>query len=140
MPRSTRSQFPSDFRWGVSTSALQIEGASDIDGRRPSVWDNFAAEPGRIRNGDTPTRACDHYHHLEEDLDLVKALGVDAYRFSVSWPRILPTGSGAVNEAGLAFYDRLVDGLLERGIEPWLTLYHWDLPQPLEDARCLSTL
>jgi beta-glucosidase len=134
MPRSTRAQFPDAFRWGVSTSALQIEGATDVDGRRPSVWDTFAAEPGRIRNGDTPAVACDHFHHLDEDLDLVKALGVDAYRFSVSWPRIMPTGTGAVNEAGLAFYDRLVDGLLERGVEPWLTLYHWDLPQPLEDA------
>lgn len=134
MPLSTRAQFPAGFRWGVSTSALQIEGGTDADGRRPSIWDTFAAEPDHIHDNDTPAFACDHYHRWKEDLDLVKALGVGAYRFSVSWPRVLPTGIGAVNEAGLAFYDRLVDGLLERGIEPWLTLYHWDLPQPLEDA------
>lgn len=134
MPRSTRSQFPADFRWGVSTSALQIEGASDADGRRPSIWDTFAAEPGRIRGGDTPAIACDHYHHLEDDLDLAKTLGVNAYRFSVAWPRVIPGGRGAVNAAGLDFYDRLVDGALARGLDPWLTLFHWDLPQTLEDA------
>lgn len=134
MSRSTRTDFPPAFRWGISTSALQIEGATAEDGRRPSIWDTFAAKPGHIRNGDTPGVACDHYHHWSEDLDLAKALGVGAYRFSVAWPRVMPNGTGAVNEAGLAFYDRLVDGLMERGIEPWLTLFHWDLPQPLEDA------
>jgi beta-glucosidase len=127
-----RSEFPSLFRWGVATSAPQIEGAVDVDGRKPSIWDRFAARPGTIRNGDTPAVACDHYHRLEEDLDLLASLGVTAYRFSLAWPRILPEGRGAANEAGLGFYERLVDGLLRRGIEPWPTLYHWDLPEALE--------
>jgi beta-glucosidase len=134
MSNSTRDQFPPSFRWGVATSALQIEGATDADGRKPSIWDTFAAEAGRIRGGDSPAVACDHYHRWSEDLDLIARIGCTAYRFSVSWPRIIPDGRGAVNDAGLGFYDRLVDGLLERGIEPWLTLFHWDLPQSLESA------
>jgi beta-glucosidase len=129
-----RSDFPADFRWGVSTSAFQIEGATDIDGRGPSIWDDFTRVPGAIRNGDTADRACDHYHRLDEDLGLLSRLGVGAYRFSVAWPRVVPEGRGAVNAAGLDFYERLVDGLLARGIEPWATLYHWDLPSALERA------
>jgi beta-glucosidase len=126
--------FPADFTWGVSTSAYQIEGAVAADGRRPSIWDTFSHTPGAIIDGDTGDLACDHYHRWQEDLDLLSELGVGGYRFSVSWPRVLPTGTGAVNARGLDWYERLVDGLLERGIQPWLTLYHWDLPQPLEDA------
>jgi beta-glucosidase len=121
---------PDDFTWGVATSAYQIEGAWDEDGKGESIWDRFAHE-GRI--GDTGDVACDHYHRLEEDLDLLADLGVDAYRFSIAWTRVLPDGRGPVNPPGLAFYDRLVDGLLERGIEPVPTLYHWDLPQALQD-------
>lgn len=124
---------PDDFIWGVSTSSYQIEGAVDEDGRGPSVWDGFCRQPGRIANGDTGDVACDHYHRYREDIDLMHKMGVGAYRFSVAWPRVLPAGRGAVNEAGLAFYDRLIDGLLEARIEPWLCLYHWDLPQALQD-------
>jgi beta-glucosidase len=123
--------FPADFVWGVATAAYQIEGAVAEDGREPSIWDTFARTPGRVRGGDTGDVADDHYHRSAEDLDLLDRLGVPAYRFSVSWPRVL--AGGVPNQAGLDFYDRLVDGLLERGIEPWLTLYHWDLPQALED-------
>jgi beta-glucosidase len=122
-----------DFVWGVSTSSYQIEGAEQVDGRGPSIWDGFCRQPGRIANGDTGEQACDHYHRYREDIALMRSLGVRAYRFSVAWPRVLPRGRGAANEAGLAFYDRLVDGLLEAGIEPWLCLYHWDLPQALQD-------
>ena len=122
-----------EFKWGAATAAFQIEGAASRDGRGPSIWDTFCAEPGRVLNGDTGEVACGHYDRLEEDLDLLQWLGVDAYRFSVSWSRVLPEGTGAVNETGLAFYERLVDGLLARGIEPWLTVYHWDLPQALQD-------
>jgi len=125
--------FPSGFVWGVATSAFQIEGAHDADGRGPSIWDTYAGQPGRIEDGSDAKVACDHYHRYEEDIALMKSLGVGAYRFSVSWPRILPTGRGPVNAAGLDFYDRLVDGLLSAGITPWVTLYHWDLPQVLQD-------
>ena len=125
---------PEDFVLGVATAAQQIEGAATAGGRGPSIWDTFARRPGAVRGGDTPDVACDHYHRWREDLDVMSALGVDAYRFSVSWPRWQPGGSGPANAEGVAFYDALVDGLLERGIQPWLTLYHWDLPQPLEDA------
>ncbi|HEV6965352.1 GH1 family beta-glucosidase [Roseateles sp.] len=128
-----RSDFPADFRWGVSTSSFQIEGAGREDGRGESIWDRFCSEPGRIRDGSNGLVACDHYHLWPQDLDMAKALGVNAYRFSIAWPRVLPTGRGPVNEAGLAFYDRLVDGMLERGLDPWATLYHWDLPQALQD-------
>ncbi|GII01815.1 GH1 family beta-glucosidase [Planobispora takensis] len=127
------SAFGPGFTWGVATSAYQIEGAVSEDGRLPSIWDTFSRVPGAIDNGDTGEVACDHYHRWPEDVDLLGRLGVDAYRFSVAWPRVIPEGSGAVNPRGLAFYDRLVDALLEAGIRPFVTLYHWDLPQALQD-------
>jgi beta-glucosidase len=126
--------FPAGFRWGVATAAYQIEGAATEGGRGPSIWDTFSHEPGRISDGSTGDVACDHYHRYEGDVALMAELGVGAYRFSVAWPRIQPTGSGPVNAEGLAFYDRLVDALLARGIEPAVTLFHWDLPQALQDA------
>jgi beta-glucosidase len=127
------TSFPADFLWGVATAAYQIEGAAGEDGRGPSIWDTFTATPGKILNGDTGAVATDHYHRYPEDVALMRDLGVGAYRFSVAWPRVVPTGSGAVNPAGLDFYDRLVDALCAAGIAPAATLYHWDLPQPLED-------
>ena len=123
----------SGFLWGVSTSSFQIEGAAHIDGRGDSIWDVYCRQQGRVKNGDTGEVACDHYHRYTEDVALLRDLGVDAYRFSLSWPRILPKGSGSANEAGLEFYDRLIDTLLESGIEPWICLYHWDLPQALHE-------
>lgn len=126
--------FPSDFVWGVSTAAYQIEGAVNEDGRGPSSWDAFTALPGRVVNGDTGAIACDHYHRYPEDIRLMQNLGVDSYRFSFSWPRIQPGGSGPVNPAGLGFYDKLVDGLLEAGIAPSPTLFHWDTPLELEQS------
>ncbi len=134
MPTQPLPSFPPGFRWGVATASYQIEGAVAEDGRKPSIWDTFAATPGKVKNGESGAVACDHYHRWEGDLDLMQRLGVQAYRFSVAWPRVIPEGTGAVNERGLDFYDRLVDGLLARGIEPFATLYHWDLPQPLQDA------
>lgn len=128
-----RADFPPNFIFGTATSSYQIEGATREDGRQDSIWDTFCREPGRIRDGSSGDVACDHYHLWPDDLNLLSELGVNAYRFSVAWPRIQPTGSGPVNAAGLDFYDRLVDGLLTRGIRPYLTLYHWDLPQPLQD-------
>ncbi len=127
-------QFPAGFAWGAATAAYQIEGAAQEDGRGPSIWDTFAHTPGRTLNGDTGDVACDHYHRYPQDIALMKELGLTAYRFSIAWPRILPTGRGQINAAGLDFYDRLVDGLLAAGIDPFVTLYHWDLPQPLQDA------
>src|SRR5215475_5836422 len=124
----------SPFRWGVATSAYQIEGAVAEDGRTPSIWDTFCRVPGAVANGDTGDVACDHYHRMPDDVALIAGLGVDTYRFSVAWPRVQPGGRGPANPAGLAFYDRLVDELLGRGVQPWVTLYHWDLPQELEDA------
>ena len=121
-----------DFIWGVSTSAFQIEGATHEDGRGLSTWD-LRCQRGEIANHDTADIACDHYHRFPEDIALMQRLGIQAYRFSVAWPRVLPQGRGTANEAGLAFYDRLIDALLAAGIEPWLCLYHWDLPQALED-------
>ena len=133
-PHSDRTRhFPPEFLWGAATASYQIEGAVSEDGRRPSIWDTFSRTPGRVHNGDTGDIACDHYHRLEEDLDLLADLGVRAYRFSIAWPRVIPDGVGPVNQAGLDFYRRLVDGLVSRGIEPTPTLYHWDLPQSLED-------
>ncbi|SCG39273.1 GH1 family beta-glucosidase [Micromonospora halophytica] len=126
--------FPAGFRWGVSTSAYQIEGGADADGRGPSIWDTFAHTPGRIVDGSTGDVACDHYHRHAEDVALMAGLGVSAYRFSISWPRVQPGGGGPANPAGLDFYERLVDDLLATGIDPVATLFHWDLPQPLEDA------
>ena len=125
--------FEPSFVIGSATAAYQIEGAVDADGRGPSIWDTFSARPGAITNGDTGAVADDHYNRLDSDLDLMASLGLEAYRFSISWPRIQATGEGPANERGLAFYSRLVDGLIERGIRPIATLYHWDLPQALED-------
>ena len=127
-------RFPPDFVWGVATSAFQIEGAAQADGKGESIWDRFCRRPGAIADASDGDLACDHYYRLDADLDLIAALGVDAYRFSVSWPRVQALGQGAWNEAGLAFYERLVDGLLARGVQPYLTLNHWDLPQALQDA------
>ncbi|QSB14503.1 beta-glucosidase [Natronosporangium hydrolyticum] len=126
--------FPAGFVWGAATAAYQIEGAVTADGRGPSIWDTFSHTPGKVHNGDTGDVACDHYHRYAEDVELMAELGLQAYRFSIAWPRIQPTGSGPANRAGLDFYDRLVDALVARGIEPMITLYHWDLPQPLQDA------
>ncbi len=126
--------FPSDFAWGTATASYQVEGAVSADGRGESIWDRFSHTPGRVANGDTGDVACDHYHRWREDVAIMAGLGLSAYRFSVAWPRVIPAGTGAVNAAGLDFYDRLVDELLARGIDPHVTLYHWDLPQALEDA------
>ncbi|EME62590.1 GH1 family beta-glucosidase [Amycolatopsis decaplanina] len=123
---------PADFLWGAATAAYQVEGAVDADGRLPSIWDDFVRVPGAVLNGDTADVACDHYRRWPEDLGIMKRLGLDAYRFSVAWPRVIPAGRGAVNAAGLDFYDRLVDALLEAGIRPFATLFHWDLPSALQ--------
>jgi beta-glucosidase len=128
------ARFPAGFIFGASTAAYQIEGAACEDGRKPSIWDTFSATPGRVTHGDTGDIACDHYHRLDADLDLVAGLGLDCYRFSVAWPRVIPDGGSQVNQRGLDFYRRVVDGLLARGIKPMVTLYHWDLPQPLQDV------
>ncbi len=120
-----------DFQWGAATSAAQIEGASATDGKGPSIWDRFCADPGRINDGSNIDIACDHYNRFESDVALIAGLGLDAYRFSIAWPRVQPTGEGPWNEAGFAFYDRLIDALLEAGIRPHVTLYHWDLPLAL---------
>ena len=125
--------WPRQFIWGVSTSSYQIEGAAHQDGRGDSVWDIYCRQPGKVANGDTGDVACDHYHRYGEDVALMQDLAIQAYRFSVAWPRVLPQGVGAANEPGLAFYDRLIDSLLAANIEPWLCLYHWDLPQALEN-------
>ena len=127
------SWVPANFVWGVATSAYQIEGAVTEDGRLPSIWDTFSHTPGRVAGDATGDVACDHYHRWRGDIELMKALRVDAYRFSIAWPRVIPGGDGPVNPAGLAFYERLVDALLEAGITPYPTLYHWDLPQALQD-------
>ncbi len=129
----TRHDFPKTFRWGAATAAYQIEGAAAEDGRGPCIWDTFAALPGKTVRQESGAVACDHYHLWKSDLDLLTQLKVDAYRFSISWSRVFPEGTGASNPRGVAFYDRLVDGLLERGIDPCATLYHWDLPQALQD-------
>jgi beta-glucosidase len=126
-------QFPVGFRWGVSTSSYQIEGATGEDDRGPSIWDTFSHEPDRIGDGSTGDLACDHYHRWAEDVVLMSRLGVNAYRFSIAWPRIQPTGTGTANPRGLAFYDGLIDSLLTHGIDPAATLFHWDLPQALQD-------
>ncbi|HUX71467.1 MAG TPA: GH1 family beta-glucosidase [Cellulomonadaceae bacterium] len=131
--RTSGRPFPTDFLWGSATASYQIEGAVDEDGRGPSIWDTFSATPGKVLNGDTGAVADDHYHRSSEDVATMKALGLQAYRFSIAWPRIQPTGSGAVNQRGVDFYSRLVDDLLAAGIAPVATLYHWDLPQALED-------
>jgi beta-glucosidase len=131
LPKNSRLHSP-EFTFGVATAAFQIEGSNRADGRAECIWDRFCATPGKVLNGDDGSIACDHYLRLEEDLDLIKSLGVDAYRFSIAWPRIEPK-PGEWNEAGFDFYERVVDGLIARGIKPYATLYHWDLPQYLQD-------
>jgi len=126
--------FPPGFLWGAATASYQIEGAAAVDGRTPSIWDTFSHTPGKTKGGDTGDVACDHYHRYREDAALMTDLGLGSYRFSIAWPRVQPGGRGPMNELGLDFYRRLVDELLERDIVPWVTLYHWDLPQELEDA------
>ena len=128
-----RSDFATDFLWGCATSSYQIEGAVQEDGRVESIWDRFCATSGKVRGGATGAVACDHYHRWPEDLDIARDMGMAAYRFSIAWPRIIPGVGAQPNEKGLDFYSRLVDGMLERGLQPWATLYHWDLPQYLQD-------
>jgi beta-glucosidase len=130
---TTLLKFPENFTWGAATASYQIEGAWNEDGKGESCWDRFTHTPGKILNGDTGDVACDHYHRWKEDVALMKQLGLEAYRFSIAWPRILPKGRGTVNQAGLDFYSRLVDALLAADITPFVTLFHWDLPQALED-------
>ena len=122
--------------WGAATASFQIEGATRVDGRGESIWDRFCATPGKVKNGDSGDPACDHYHRYRNDVVLMQSLGLQAYRFSIAWPRILPAGTGVVNDKGLEFYERLVDALLEAGIRPFATLYHWDLPQVLQERWC----
>ncbi|MBZ2206294.1 GH1 family beta-glucosidase [Massilia soli] len=129
----SRADFAHDFLWGCATSSYQIEGAGAEDGRVESIWDRFAATPGKVRDGSNGSVACDHYHRWPEDLDIARGMGLQAYRFSIAWPRIFSEVGGKPNQRGLDFYSRLVDGMLERGIQPWATLYHWDLPQYLQD-------
>jgi beta-glucosidase len=131
-PDSLAEKFPTNFVWGVATSSYQIEGATDVDGRGSSIWDEFCRVPGVIADASNGDIACDHYHRLSSDLDLIAGLGVNAYRFSVAWSRVQPDGAGPWNAKGLDFYERMVDGLLERGVQPYLTLNHWDLPQSLQ--------
>lgn len=128
-----RYVFPEGFIWGAATASYQIEGAWNEDGKGESIWDRFSHTPGKVLNGDTGDVACDHYHRWRDDIRLMQEIGLKGYRFSISWPRVLPSGRGKVNAPGLDFYDRLVDGLLEAGIRPFITLYHWDLPQALQD-------
>jgi beta-glucosidase len=125
--------FPKNFLWGAATASYQIEGAWNEDGKGESIWDRFSHTPGKVRDGDTGDVACDHYHRWRDDLGLMKRLGLKAYRFSISWPRVIPNGTGPINNTGLDFYDELVDALLEADIQPFITLYHWDLPQALQD-------
>src|SRR4051812_32776397 len=125
--------FPADFLWGGATSAYQVEGSPLADGAGPSIWQRFAHTPGMMKNGDTGDVACDHYNRYRDDVAMMKALGLKAYRFSISWSRVLPEGTGRVNAGGLGFYERLVDELLANGIQPLPTLYHWDLPAALDD-------
>src|ERR1700735_4081834 len=133
MTNVTKLGFPAGFTWGAATAAYQIEGATDVDGRGPSVWDTFSHTPGKVRGGDTGDIACDSYRRYPEDADLLRSLGLMDYRFSISWPRIIPDGAGQVNQAGLDYYKRLLDARGERGIPPAATLFHWDLPQALQD-------
>ncbi|MFL5955372.1 MAG: GH1 family beta-glucosidase [Gaiellaceae bacterium] len=133
MSNQLTKSFPAEFVWGAATASYQIEGAANEDGRSESVWDRFCATPGKVRNGDTGAVACDFYHRYRDDIALMRELGLDAFRFSIAWPRVLPDGRGRVNAAGLDFYDKLVDELLASGISPYVTLFHWDTPQVLED-------
>src|SRR4051794_5544370 len=133
-PAAGGPSFPADFLWGTATAAYQVEGAVAEDGRLPSIWDTFSHTPGKTVDNATGDVADDHYHRYKSDVQLMKGLGVKAYRFSIAWPRVFPTGKGQPNPKGLDFYNRLVDELLANGIQPFATLYHWDLPQPLQDA------
>ncbi|MDR0483343.1 MAG: family 1 glycosylhydrolase [Cellulomonadaceae bacterium] len=139
MTFTTAKDFPHDFAWGAATAAYQIEGAVAEGGRTPSIWDTFAHTPGRIMNGDTGDIACDHYHRFAEDVTLMADMGLTAYRFSLSWSRVMPTGTGSLSDDGVAYYRRVLTALRERGIRPFVTLYHWDLPQELEDAGGWTT-
>ncbi len=132
-PARLAQPFPADFAWGFAASAYQIEGATAEDGRGPSIWDTFARQPGAIADGSTGDVACDHYHRYPDDVRLMADLGARAYRFSISWSRVLPMGTGAINQRGLDFYQRLVDALLAAGVQPLVNLFHWDLPQALQD-------
>ena len=134
-PAHVRPRFPDGFLWGLGTSAYQVEGAVNEDGRGVSIWDTWAHTPGRVLHGDTGDVANDHYHRYAEDVALMKSIGAKAYRFSIAWPRIFPEGTGQPNPKGIDFYSRLVDELLGAGIEPFATLYHWDLPQALQEAH-----
>ncbi|MDR0901192.1 MAG: beta-glucosidase, partial [Opitutaceae bacterium] len=131
--RARPLSFPKDFVWGFAAAAPQIEGAASEDGKGPSIWDTFARKPGAVRNGDSPATACDHYHLYRKDFALMEKLGARHYRLSIAWPRIFPEGTGAVNQRGLDFYKRLLDSMQDHGITPWVTMFHWDLPQALED-------
>jgi beta-glucosidase len=133
MSSQLTKSFPAEFVWGAATASYQIEGAANEDGRSESVWDRFAATPGKVRNGDNGAIACDFYHRYRDDIALMRELGLDAFRFSIAWPRVLPEGRGRVNAKGLDFYDKLVDELLGNGIAPFVTLFHWDTPQVIED-------
>jgi beta-glucosidase len=133
LPALARADFPADFAWGCSTSSFQIEGGAAQDGRAESIWDRFCQQPGKIRDGSNASVACDHYHRWPEDLDIAQQFGMNAYRFSIAWPRVITELGAKPNQRGLDFYSRLVDGMLERGLQPWATLYHWDLPQYLQD-------
>ena len=139
-PAVLARRFPPDFLFGTATAAYQIEGAHDADGKGPSIWDAFCRTPGAISTGETGDVACDHYHRWRKEVALLRELGCDAYRFSISWPRIVPDGRGAVNERGLAFYETVVDELLANGIRPFVTLYHWDLPQALQERGGWSAM
>lgn len=128
------SRFPEGFLWGAATSAYQIDGGADEDGRTPSIWDTFSHTPGKTTRGDTGDVACDHYHRWAEDVELIAVLGLNAYRLSVSWPRLQPGGAGRLDPRGVAFYRSVLEGLRSKGVRPFVTLYHWELPQELEDA------
>ena len=135
---SFETTFPKGFFWGTATAAYQIEGAWNEDGKGESIWDRFAHTPGKIKNGDTGDVACDSYHRWREDIALMRAMNLNSYRFSIAWPRIQPSGSGAANAKGVDYYCRLVDALLEARIRPFVTLYHWDVPQALDNTRRLA--
>ncbi len=124
--------FPNDFIWGTATSSYQIEGATKLYGKGPSIWDAFSSIPGKVHNGETGDIACDHYHTFKEDIQLMKNMGVKAYRFSIAWARVMSTGKDNINEEGIQFYSDLIDELLKADITPWVTLYHWDLPLALQ--------
>ncbi len=134
----SKEDFGTDFKWGVSTAAYQIEGAHDKDGKGPSIWDNFSQRKRKITNGHNGNTACDFYEQYSSDIALINELNIPNYRFSISWSRILPNGTGDINFKGIDFYNKVIDLCLELGIEPWITLYHWDLPEALQKKRWLD--